>query len=167
MTKELPPWRGIITALNVPFNMNGAVDLDALAAHADYALRAGVAGFLVPVMASEVGALTPQEREDAVRTVVAAARGQTVWWHAWGGDPKINDFIAWVGGLAADAPDKEQFGEVVGQRRLDAFGDRSGQRRGVDGTGPAPVRGLQGPERPVHRAQWRHLLHRPGPDWPA
>ena len=32
--------------------------------------------------------------------VTAAARGQTVYWHAWGGDPKINDFIAWVGGLA-------------------------------------------------------------------
>jgi putative thiamine transport system substrate-binding protein len=25
------------------------------------------------------------------------ARGQTVYWHAWGGDPKINDFITWVG----------------------------------------------------------------------
>lgn len=25
------------------------------------------------------------------------ARGQTVYWHAWGGDPKINDFIAYVG----------------------------------------------------------------------
>ena len=34
--------------------------------------------------------------------VLAAARGQTVWWHAWGGDPKINDFIAWVGSLAAE-----------------------------------------------------------------
>ncbi len=30
-------------------------------------------------------------------TVLAEARGQTVYWHAWGGDPKINDFIAWVG----------------------------------------------------------------------
>ena len=29
--------------------------------------------------------------------VLAKARGQTVYWHAWGGDPKINDFIAWVG----------------------------------------------------------------------
>lgn len=29
--------------------------------------------------------------------VLAEARGQTVYWHAWGGDPKINDFIAWVG----------------------------------------------------------------------
>lgn len=34
--------------------------------------------------------------------VLAAAKGQTVWWHAWGGDPKINDFIAWVGGLALE-----------------------------------------------------------------
>ncbi|MFN7224663.1 MAG: ABC transporter substrate-binding protein [Paracoccaceae bacterium] len=29
--------------------------------------------------------------------VLTDARGQTVYWHAWGGDPKINDFIAWVG----------------------------------------------------------------------
>ncbi len=29
--------------------------------------------------------------------VLREARGQTVYWHAWGGDPKINDFIAWVG----------------------------------------------------------------------
>jgi putative thiamine transport system substrate-binding protein len=34
--------------------------------------------------------------------VLAKARGQKVWWHAWGGDPKINDFIAWVGALAAE-----------------------------------------------------------------
>ena len=29
--------------------------------------------------------------------VLEEARGQTVFWHAWGGDPKINDFIAHVG----------------------------------------------------------------------
>jgi len=29
--------------------------------------------------------------------VLAAARGQTVYWHAWGGDPRINAFIASVG----------------------------------------------------------------------
>ena len=28
---------------------------------------------------------------------LAAARGQTVYWNAWGGDPQINDYIAWVG----------------------------------------------------------------------
>lgn len=29
--------------------------------------------------------------------VLAEANGQTVYWNAWGGDPKINAFIAWVG----------------------------------------------------------------------
>lgn len=31
---------------------------------------------------------------------LAAARGQTVYFHAWGGDPKINDFISWIGSEA-------------------------------------------------------------------
>ena len=26
------------------------------------------------------------------------ARGQTVYWHAWGGDPQVNAYIDWVGG---------------------------------------------------------------------
>ncbi|QQS12724.1 MAG: ABC transporter substrate-binding protein [Rhodospirillales bacterium] len=29
--------------------------------------------------------------------VVAAARGQTVYWNAWAGDPRVNEYIAWVG----------------------------------------------------------------------
>ena len=31
-----------------------------------------------------------------------AARGQTVYWHAWGGDPQINAYIDWVGEQVAD-----------------------------------------------------------------
>lgn len=34
--------------------------------------------------------------------VLQRAKGQEVFFHAWGGDPKINDFIAWVGSLAQD-----------------------------------------------------------------
>lgn len=34
--------------------------------------------------------------------ILAEARGQNVYFHAWGGDPKINDFIAWLGRTAAD-----------------------------------------------------------------
>jgi putative thiamine transport system substrate-binding protein len=35
--------------------------------------------------------------------VIAAADGQTVYWHAWGGSTQTNDFIAWVGErVAAD-----------------------------------------------------------------
>ncbi|MFC7705926.1 ABC transporter substrate-binding protein [Plastorhodobacter daqingensis] len=33
--------------------------------------------------------------------VLAEARGQTVYWNAWGGDPRVNAFIEWVGDLAA------------------------------------------------------------------
>ncbi len=33
-------------------------------------------------------------------SVLAEAQGQTVYWHAWGGDPKINDFITWIGDKA-------------------------------------------------------------------
>ena len=29
--------------------------------------------------------------------ILAAARGQTVYWNAWGGSPTTNDFIAWIG----------------------------------------------------------------------
>lgn len=29
--------------------------------------------------------------------VLEKARGQAVYWHAWGGEPRINDYIAWVG----------------------------------------------------------------------
>ena len=34
--------------------------------------------------------------------ILAEAKGQTVYWHAWGGDTKINDFIAWVGAQALE-----------------------------------------------------------------
>lgn len=34
--------------------------------------------------------------------ILSAAKGQTVYWHAWGGDPKINDFITWVGEKASE-----------------------------------------------------------------
>ena len=35
-------------------------------------------------------------------SILAEANGQTVYWHAWGGDPKINDFITWIGEKAQD-----------------------------------------------------------------
>ena len=43
-------------------------------------------------------------RADAAgwEAILTQARGQTVYWHAWGGDPKINDFIAFIGAQAQD-----------------------------------------------------------------
>ena len=34
------------------------------------------------------------------QSILAEAKGQTVYWHAWGGDTKINDFIAFIGAEA-------------------------------------------------------------------
>ena len=52
------------------------------------------------------------------QTVLDAARGQTVYFHAWGGDPKINDFIAFVGAEA-----EARYGVKVEQVKLAATSD--------------------------------------------
>ncbi len=67
---------GIITVLNTPFTEADAVDLDSLSAHVAYALDAGVAGFLVPALASEVHKLTETERLSIVRQVVSDVGGR-------------------------------------------------------------------------------------------
>jgi putative thiamine transport system substrate-binding protein len=45
--------------------------------------------------------------------VMAAARGQTVRWHAWAGDPRINAYIAWAGAEAG-----RRFGVTVEHVKL-------------------------------------------------
>lgn len=44
---------------------------------------------------------------------VAQARGQTVYWNAWGGDERINAYIAWAGGRV-----REDYGITVRQVKL-------------------------------------------------
>jgi len=39
----------------------------------------------------------PGHADAAWDAVLAEARGQTVYWNAWGGDQRTNDFIAWLG----------------------------------------------------------------------
>lgn len=68
--------RGIVTVLNTPFNADDTLDLPGLAQNVENAIQAGVAGFLVPAMASEVGALTEDERAAVVRTTVETANGR-------------------------------------------------------------------------------------------
>jgi 4-hydroxy-tetrahydrodipicolinate synthase len=68
--------RGIVTVLNTPFTEDDQVDLDALGAHVEYAIQYGVAGFLVPALASEVYKLTAGERMRIVRATLDVARGR-------------------------------------------------------------------------------------------
>lgn len=51
-------------------------------------------------------------------SILDQARGQTVYWHAWGGDPKINDFITWIGDKAA-----ERYGITLEHVKLAATSD--------------------------------------------
>ena len=45
--------------------------------------------------------------------VLEEARGQTVYWNAWGGDPRTNDYIAWAGRQV-----QEQFGVTLEHVKL-------------------------------------------------
>lgn len=98
MTGDGPELLGIVTVLNTPFTDDDRVDLDALARHAEVAVGAGVAGFLVPAKAAEVDVLTTTERHDIVRTVVEAARGH----------------VPVIGGASADThPDRCRHAEAM------------------------------------------------------
>ena len=68
--------RGIVTVLNTPFAKDGRIELSALERHANVALDAGVAGFLVPALAAEVAKLASDERDAMVRTVVSTVAGR-------------------------------------------------------------------------------------------
>jgi dihydrodipicolinate synthase/N-acetylneuraminate lyase len=74
--KACLPLRGIVTVLNTPFTAANELDVDALRQHVRKALAAGVAGFLVPAMASEVEKLTTAERELFVDAVLAEVNGR-------------------------------------------------------------------------------------------
>jgi len=55
-----------------------------------------LAALLTPALA----AATPDPAD--WEAVLEEARGQTVYWHAWGGSTTTNDFIAWVGRRVAE-----------------------------------------------------------------
>jgi len=74
--KQLFPLHGIVTVLNTPFKTDNTIDLPALKRNVGYALDAGVAGFLVPAMASEVYKLSETERIDMVAAVLNEVNGK-------------------------------------------------------------------------------------------
>jgi len=86
--KQLYPLRGIVTVLNTPFFNNNTIDYNALKLNVTEALRAGVAGFLVPAMASEVKKLSTEERIKMVEAVLEIT-GDSVPVFAGAGDADI------------------------------------------------------------------------------
>lgn len=71
--KQLFPLKGIVTVLNTPFTKDDKIDYKALKKNVNEALKAGVAGFLVPAMASEVYKLSELERLKMVEVVLVTA----------------------------------------------------------------------------------------------
>ncbi len=67
---------GIVTVLNTPFTSSGAIDCAGLERNVSDALEAGVSGFLVGGLASEVGELTENERVLILKTVRSLADGR-------------------------------------------------------------------------------------------
>ncbi|MFA5816179.1 MAG: dihydrodipicolinate synthase family protein [Bacteroidales bacterium] len=68
--KELYPLFGIVTVLNTPFRSDDTIDFQAVRNNVREALKAGIAGFLVPAMASEVSRLTGTEKVKMVEAVL-------------------------------------------------------------------------------------------------
>lgn len=74
--EALFPLFGIVTVLNTPFKTDNSIDFSALLRNVKYALDAGVAGFLVPAMASEVYKLSETERIQMVDAVLTEVNGK-------------------------------------------------------------------------------------------
>jgi dihydrodipicolinate synthase/N-acetylneuraminate lyase len=81
MTKDqrprtLPLPRGIVPVVQTPFDARGEIDFASLHRLVDDALAAGAAGFLAPVVASEVACLSCAERTQIVREVASHVAGR-------------------------------------------------------------------------------------------
>ena len=76
--KELLDLDGIITVLNTPFTDKDTIDVDSLRRNVRLAIDAGVKGFLVPAMASEVGKLSEAERHQLVTVTLEEAAGRAM-----------------------------------------------------------------------------------------
>jgi 4-hydroxy-tetrahydrodipicolinate synthase len=67
--------RGVVPVVQTPFDSRGEVDFESLHRLVDDALAAGAAGFLAPVVASEVACLSAAERTQIVRELSSHLAG--------------------------------------------------------------------------------------------
>ena len=63
---------GMMPAMNTPFTEDDRIDLEGLQKHIDNAIDAGICGFLIPVVASEVNKLSFKERDSILRASIEA-----------------------------------------------------------------------------------------------
>ncbi len=68
--------KGIVPLLETPFDENVAIDIESLSRLTNDTIAGGVAGLSAPLVASEVGALSFEEREKIVRRVATTIAGR-------------------------------------------------------------------------------------------
>ncbi|MDP9974676.1 4-hydroxy-tetrahydrodipicolinate synthase [Variovorax paradoxus] len=73
---ERPSLTGVFPVLPTPFDAQGRPDADSLRRLVEYLLRCGVDGMTYPGVASEVGQLTPDERQALLDVVLAEVAGR-------------------------------------------------------------------------------------------
>lgn len=73
---ELYPLFGVVSVVSTPFDDRDRIDLDSLAATVEDRIGAGVAGLLVPAVASESAHLTAAERLELIRFVAKQTDGR-------------------------------------------------------------------------------------------
>jgi putative thiamine transport system substrate-binding protein len=71
-----------------------------------------------PILAALLPALLASPAAADWQAVLDAARGQTVYWNAWGGDPRTNAFIAWAGERT-----EERYGVAIEHVKLSDTGE--------------------------------------------
>jgi 4-hydroxy-tetrahydrodipicolinate synthase len=69
-------WRGVFPALMTEFKEDGALDLDGTARHVEACLEAGCRGLIMLGTLGENSSLSPDEKEQVLRTAVEAAAGR-------------------------------------------------------------------------------------------
>ncbi|OCP19367.1 hypothetical protein BC361_31060 [Ensifer sp. LC54] len=65
------------------------------------------------VIVACLGAVSAGATDDEWTDIVSRARGQTVYWNAWGGDERTNSFIDWV-----DQQVRDRYGVTVRHVKL-------------------------------------------------
>lgn len=73
---ERPSLTGVFPVLPTPFDAQGRPDADSLRRLVEYLIRCGVDGMTYPGVASEVGQLTPDERQALLDVVLAEVAGR-------------------------------------------------------------------------------------------
>lgn len=123
---------------------------------------------IVSALLASTVPLSLRAEEAGWEAILAEARGQTVYWHAWGGDPKINDFISWIG-AEAEARHGVRLEHVKLASTADAVSRVLGERdAGIDAGGAVDLIWINGENFAAMKAEG--LLHGPFaedlPNWP-